>query len=248
MSLAPCCFQGFKWNGVPKGRTAKLAKYETYIAGDNPDMAVLLVHDAFGWTYPNIRLLADHFAQEIDATVYVPDFFDGEVLPFEPLANGEWDKFDFNGFVQRHTREIREPEIFEAARTLKQKYKKLGATGYCFGGWAVFRLGAKEHQPALVDCITAGHPSLLTKQDIDEISVPVQILAPEHDPMYTAELKLHTFQTIPKLGIPLDYQHFPGVEHACLTRGSEKYAGELNAMVRGKNAAVSWLKQFLYAP
>jgi dienelactone hydrolase len=109
-------------------------------------------------------------------------------------------------------------------------------------------VGAKEHQPPLVDCITAGHPSLLTKKDIDEVAVPVpvQILAPEIDPVYTAELKTHSFETITKLGVPFDYQHFPGVEHACFVRGDIKKAGEREAMARGKNAAVSWFRQFLH--
>ena len=35
--------------------------------------AILLVHDIFGWTFTNARLLADHFAKEADATVYLPD-------------------------------------------------------------------------------------------------------------------------------------------------------------------------------
>ena len=97
-----------------------------------------------------------------------------------------------------------------------------------------------------MDCITAGHPSLLTKEDIDEVAVPVQILAPEIDPVYTAELKSHSFQTITKLGVPFDYQHFPRVEHACFIRGDNKKAGEREAMARGKNAALSWFRQFLH--
>jgi dienelactone hydrolase len=70
-------------------------------------------------------------------------------------------------------------------------------------------------------------------------------LAPEIDPVYTAELKTHTFETVQKLGVPFDYQFFPGVEHACFTRGDKEKPGELEAMERGKNAAVGWLRQFL---
>jgi dienelactone hydrolase len=112
--------------------------------------------------------------------------------------------------VGRNSRQIREPEIFDCARTLREKYKKVGVAGFCYGGWAAFRLGAKEHQPPLVDCVTVGHPSLLTKKDIDEIAVPVQILAPEHDPVYTSELKRYTFDMVSSLGVPFDYQHYPG--------------------------------------
>lgn len=74
----------------------------------------------------------------------------------------------------------------------------------------------------------------------------MQLLAPEFDFLYTAELKAHTFETLLKTNVSFDYQHFPGVEHACFVRGSEKKPGELEAMVRGKDSAVNWMKQFLH--
>lgn len=245
MSFDPCCFKGFRWEGTPTGRISKLANNDVYITGDNPDRAVLYIHDALGWTFNNARLLADHYAQEANVTVYVPDYFGGEVKDPEKIIHGNWadPALDMEGFMKRNAREIREPEIFETARVLRAQYKKLGAVGFCYGGWAVFRLGAKEHQPPLVDCITAGHPTWLTKKDIDEVAVPVQVLAPEIDGSYTEELKLHTFQTVQKIGVPFDYHFFPGVSHACFTRGDKEKAGELEAVVRGKNAAVGWLNQ-----
>lgn len=246
MSIAPCCLKGFEWAGTSTGRVEKLANNAAYVAGDNPDAAVLIVHDLLGWTYPNVRLLADHYAKEADVTVYVPDFFGDEVVDFEAVDNEQWDKIDLQGMMQRNSRQIREPEIFGCARALRSQYKTLGAIGFCWGGWAVFRLGAKEHQPPLVDCISVGHPSLLTKEDIGDVAVPVQMLAPEIDPVYTPELKMHTFETLQKVSVPFDYQHFPGVAHGCLVRGDARKAGERDAMVRGKNAAVAWFRQFLH--
>jgi dienelactone hydrolase len=73
-------------------------------------------------------------------------------------------------------------------------------------------------------------------------------LAPEHDSVYTAELKRHTFDTLSKLGVPFDYQHYPGVEHGCFTRGDSNKTGEREAMTRGKIAAVSWFTQWLGQP
>ncbi|KAL2075695.1 hypothetical protein VTL71DRAFT_638 [Oculimacula yallundae] len=246
MSVSSCCLKGFGWDGTPTGSIGKLANNDTYITGSNPDVAILLIHDLFSWNFPNIRLLADHYAREANATVYLPDFFGGESLPSGPIASNSWHLIDVPSFIAKNTREIREPEIFDCARALREKYKKIGAVGFCYGGWAVFRLGAKEHQPPLVDCISAGHPTFLTKKDIDEVAVPVQLLAPEIDAVFTAELKLHSFETIMKLGVPFDYQHFPGVEHACFVRGDLDHVGEREAMVRGKNAAVWWFKQYLF--
>jgi dienelactone hydrolase len=50
-----------------------LSDNTAYVTGSNSEVAVLVIHDLFGWTFPNIRLLADAYAEEADATVYVPD-------------------------------------------------------------------------------------------------------------------------------------------------------------------------------
>ncbi|KAL4864557.1 Alpha/Beta hydrolase protein [Aspergillus spectabilis] len=194
MSESTCCLKTFQWDGTPTGHVGKLATNNAYITGTNPNVAILIVHDMLGWSFPNVRLLADHYATEANATVYVPDFFGGEVLPFEPLIAGRF---------------------AECARELRAKYGFTAAVGFCYGGWAVFRLAAasrldndRDRKP-LVDCIAAAHPSMLTESDIDGVVVPTQILAPEIDPIFTPELKRYTFDSLSRRG----------VEHACMTRG-----------------------------
>lgn len=71
-----CCKSGFKWDGKPVGHEGTLDKNKAYITGSNKHAAVLLIHDLFGWTFPNLRLLADHFAQEANCTCYVVDLYD----------------------------------------------------------------------------------------------------------------------------------------------------------------------------
>jgi len=73
MAVNKCCVTGFQWGGTPTGSESTLANNPTYVRGSNPDVAVLLVADLFGWKFPNLRLLADHYAREINATVYLPD-------------------------------------------------------------------------------------------------------------------------------------------------------------------------------
>lgn len=65
--------KGFRWNGTPQGHEATLAGQNTYVAGSNPNAAILVIHDMYGWKFENIRLLADQYAEEVGATVYVPD-------------------------------------------------------------------------------------------------------------------------------------------------------------------------------
>lgn len=55
------------------------------------------------------------------------------------------EKFDIKAFMGRNSKEIRYPEISACASALKSEhnFKKVGAVGFCYGGWAVFKLGAK---------------------------------------------------------------------------------------------------------
>jgi hypothetical protein len=71
--MSKCCVQGFQWEGTPAGKEATLAQNKAYITGSSSDVAILLIHDLFGWTFPNLRLLADHYGKKTPATVYLPD-------------------------------------------------------------------------------------------------------------------------------------------------------------------------------
>lgn len=152
-------------------------------------------------------------------------------------------------FIARNTRQIREAQVFACAEELRATYDKVGAAGFCYGGWACFRLSSltsktAEGQP-LVDCIVVGHPSLMTERDFDEISKPTLILAPENDEVFTMALKDYCFSALQRSGAPFSYLHFPGVEHAFAIRGDPARDGEREAMVRAKDAAVFWFSQFL---
>ncbi len=98
----------------------------------------------------------------------------------------------------------------------------------------------------LVDCISTAHPSLLTKEEIDAVAVPVQILAPEHDPQLTPELKAHANSVIPSLNVEYDYQYFPGLTHGFAVRSDQKDVKQKKGFERAKNAAVGWFAQFLH--
>lgn len=241
--MSQCCLSGFKWDGKPIGTETKIGKNDTYVTGSNKEVAILMAHDIFGWTFPNARLLADHYAKEAGATVYLPDFFGGEVVSPETMEGG---KFDIKAFIGRNSKSIRFPEVESFAKSLKQEhgFKKLGAIGFCWGGWAVFQLGAKGNN--LVDCISTAHPSLLTKEEIDAVAVPVQILAPEHDPQLTPELKAHANSVIPSLNVEYDYQYFPGLMHGFAVRCDQSDAKQKKGFERAKNAAVGWFAQFLH--
>ena len=119
-----------------------------------------------------------------------------------------------------------------------------------YGRWTNLVLASEEYnkpgKAPLLDCISIGHPSLTTKEDYDKCVIPIQILAPEIDSAYNRELKLHTFETLLSKNIAFDYRHFSHVEHSCFVRGDPSKPNEQEAMTRGKNAAVDWMREWLH--
>jgi len=258
MSISKCCITGFEWDGEPIGHTVPFPtnSNQAYVTGFSSSAAILFICDLFGWEFRNNRLLADYLAQAVGATVYVPDFFNNDPLPADILTTREppWPELNLDQYLTTNSREARSPEILACARHLRAQYPKLGAIGYCYGGWAGFYLASENLNPTngsqpLLDCLTIGHPSLLTEADIDSVSsrVPTQILAPEFDAMYAPYLKAKTFKVLQEKGNPFEYRHFPGVEHACFVRGDPRKEGERDAMDRGLRAAVGWMREWLTA-
>ena len=67
------CLRASFWDGTPQGKETKLAGNSAYEVGDEPEIAIMVIHDLLGWEFRNLRLLADYYAKEIGATVVVPD-------------------------------------------------------------------------------------------------------------------------------------------------------------------------------
>jgi hypothetical protein len=97
--------------------------------------------------------------------------------------------------------------------------------------------------------VICAHPSIITKEDFDDIKVPIMFLAPEHDGMFTDELKEYAFRKLVlgerKGELSVEWVHFPGISHGALTKGDESVQGEREAMVKGKDRAVTWWKEWL---
>lgn len=77
------CISGHLKSGKTTGKVRKLGGLDTYVAtpaSTEPQAAVLLISDVFGWELVNTRLIADEFAKHGFLTV-VPDLFQGDALP-----------------------------------------------------------------------------------------------------------------------------------------------------------------------
>lgn len=77
----PDCFRGSIHEGNPRGEVTKIHGLDTYVSrppdGAQPRGVVVIIPDAFGWEFGNIRLLADSYAEKGKFLVYLPDFMNG---------------------------------------------------------------------------------------------------------------------------------------------------------------------------
>lgn len=170
--------------------------------------------------------------------------FDGEVVDPDAMSDPEKaKKFDLMAFIGRNSKEIRWPEVKASAQELKKQYSKVGAMGFCYGGWACFKLAA---DPSLIDAISSAHPSLLDKSEIEGVKVPVQVLAPENDFAFTEELKKYTLETLPKTGVQWEYIYFPGLNHGFAARGDPNDKKQKDGLERAKRSVVNFFNEFLH--
>ena len=90
------------------------------------------------------------------------------------------------------------------------------------------------------------HPSLVEKAEIDAVKVPVQIMAPENDHAFTAELKEYANKVIPTLGVSYEYIYFPGLTHGFAARGDSTNKVQKDGLERAKRCAVNFFNEFLH--
>ncbi|KAH8898382.1 dienelactone hydrolase [Thozetella sp. PMI_491] len=137
------------------------------------DVAVLYLTDVFGIQLAENKLLADSFARAGYVTV-APDLFNGTPAP----ADLNDPKFNQSAFLASHGPDVADPLISTAIDYLRTTlgFKRVAATGYCYGGRYSIRLAGKG-----ADAAFAAHPSLWEDAEVLAIKKPVSIAAAEND-------------------------------------------------------------------
>jgi dienelactone hydrolase len=122
------------------------------------------------------RSLADSFARAGYLTV-APDMFNG--TPASADLNAK--SFNASAFLEMHGTAATDPIVASAIAYLRDtlKVKRIGVTGYCFGGRYAFR-ATKGDKSA--DAAFAAHPSLWTPEDVLAVKGPVSIAEAGMDP------------------------------------------------------------------
>lgn len=209
--MKPCCLSGTLATGSPVGAEGEIAGLPTYIAkpSDNSTAkTIIFLPDAFGWTLPNIRLLADTYATA-GFTVYIPDVHNADSLPWgdggllssiEPtLPARENMSFltktlntlragaSLGPWLLRHREAVSRPVIeafINKVRALPG-VEKVGVVGFCWGGrYAI--LAAQEpfsgEEGRGVDAAYVAHPSLCAiPGDFEDVCKPLSVALGEKD-------------------------------------------------------------------
>ncbi|KAK2595617.1 hypothetical protein QQS21_006664 [Conoideocrella luteorostrata] len=203
----PDCFRGQIHTGQPKGKVTKLYGLDSYVSEPAPGKSskgiVVIIPDAFGWEFINIRILADHYAEKGDFKVYVPDFMSGNAAPLSMLFNVQTLLAPGNLFT-RFVALIRTvvaaipffihcnpgktyPAVkgfFEQLRKEEGQDQSIGVAGFCWGGKHAVTLahGAEIDGKPLIDAAFTGHPSMLKfSDDIEKIKLPISFACAEVD-------------------------------------------------------------------
>ncbi|KAH7102112.1 alpha/beta-hydrolase [Auriculariales sp. MPI-PUGE-AT-0066] len=172
--------------GEPTGTMVKIGGVDTYVARP-PHIkkgckeAILFLTDIFGLPLPNNKLLADRFARETSLPVYVPDYLNGDPIPYNATT------IDLTEWLPRHGEDVTSPLILSVIGGLNQQgVKTFATTAYCFGGLYAMRLA----QNNTVAVSVSAHPSFLTvPEDFETLQakskVPIQIHSAELDTGFT---------------------------------------------------------------
>ncbi|KAL7921210.1 alpha/beta-hydrolase [Trichoderma austrokoningii] len=203
----PDCYRGSVHEGEPRGEVTKAYGLDTYVvnpAGGRPAKGIVVIlPDAFGWEFVNIRLLADSYADKGDFKVYAPDFMKGHPAPLSTIESMRILGGDAGIFTKiRHMFRVlcgvlpflwinwpskawpRVKGFFEQLRKEEGASQSVGAAGFCWGGKQVMLLARDDKIDGrpLIDVGFAGHPSLLSlPADINNLTLPVSFALGEHD-------------------------------------------------------------------
>ncbi|XP_016848432.2 carboxymethylenebutenolidase homolog isoform X1 [Anolis carolinensis] len=133
---------GRRSNYVGRGKEIHFDNINAYVCQPDYDTnnAVILVHDIYGWQFPDTRYITDIFASNGYITI-CPDFFLGKE-PWKP--NNHW--HDFADWLKERDPMKVDKTTAVFMKCLKEKYKamKIGVVGFSWGGMAVHHLMLKN--------------------------------------------------------------------------------------------------------
>jgi len=200
--------------GKATGSMATVGPLQSYIAKPAQESkgkrALVITTDLFGIMI-NSQLIADSFARDLNATVFIPDLFDGKPMPawsMEPLFTAFFGFYKtpksifgriFNflyriamvvmilpwviPFVIKHINHKKKIPKVEAflAALRKDGYQQIGMIGYCYGVPFCMEFASRPPEATGVDAISAVHGQIKVPKDIEALKKPCLFLCADKD-------------------------------------------------------------------
>ncbi|RXW19843.1 hypothetical protein EST38_g6005 [Candolleomyces aberdarensis] len=207
------------------------------------DTVILFLADLFGPQFINAQLLVDGFAKN-GYKVVAPDYFNGDPAPEDALNPGV--NFDVMKWFANHGPEQTRPPLDNVLAALKEQgIKKIGATGYCFGGRYVFDLAFEN----ITDVSVVSHPTFIkAPEDLEkylEVSeAPLLINSCTFDERFPPESQAIADQVLGDGKFTPGYkrEYFEGCTHGFAVRGDMNDPKVKAAKEGAFNSAVTWFK------
>lgn len=188
---------------------------------------------------PPPHSLADSFARAGYLTI-APDLFNNAHATGDINVPG----FNTSAFIAAHGPDVTDPIIAKAidhART-KLGVKKIGLTGYCFGGRYAFRFVSAGKGG---DAAFTAHPSLLGDEEVKAVVGPVAIAAAETDSMLNAARRGEVEKLLVGAKVPYQVSLYSGTSHGFGVRANVSVPVQKFGKEEAFLQAVRWFDQWL---
>ncbi|KAK6526276.1 hypothetical protein TWF694_004879 [Orbilia ellipsospora] len=197
---SPCCMRGSLHNGNPTGTEETIHGLQTYVARPEtgPTKGTLvIIPDAFGWDFVNLRVLADSYAKRGKFEVLMPDFHFGDPFTksgldsvfalkgYEPPFYVRWWRMlstfpVFLFWAWTHRQSVTLPIITNFFKALREAHsstgEKIGVAGFCWGGRYAILVDS------YVDAIYSAHPSFLQiPSEVEPVTKPISFALGDKD-------------------------------------------------------------------
>jgi len=233
-----------------------------YRTGNSPKTVVILYPDVWGWNSGRVRLLADHFAEQLGCTVIIPKLqppmgkgTDGDALPPDFSINEEtmpefakWLKGNgVKPFLKRNDALVNELKT--------EGFKTFFGMGCCWGGWACFKAshmfpglfsGHLIYHPSVqVDGMYGGDPVKLASH----MDCPVYFNTTNNDDMGLYDPEKGKISKVlmenKKIASKCRNTHYPDMVHGFFSRGDEKDPKVARDVTKGCKDGVAFIKSLL---
>jgi len=259
-----CCLSGHLHSGDPQGKMEKVGDFDAYVTGTEKSKTILAIADVFGINTPNVKLLADEYAQAGFYCV-VPDFYQGSEISLDlqksiaPLQSDPEPSLTEKAintakvgvslatFRARNTEASFKPKVQSVLQTLRSDpaIRKIGGVGYCYGARYAMLFSSEGSEPSFDACV-GNHPSFVTVPDeIEAISKPIQINVGDVDPMMPKDQQQQVKEILSKKPFPTEVNIIKDAVHGFSVRGDLNNDKEKKDKETATENAIRWFKTHL---